>query len=133
MLQVGLGALVDDVAGVQRGCGLEEQEPAFFVGYGFVFYAARHDHELAFFDPFVMFVKVFVPIMHAEAALDHEKQFIFMLVVVEDELAFYLVELDALAVELGGNVGLPVFRNFGELFGDVDFVHEDSWRKGDGL
>jgi hypothetical protein len=121
-----VGALVDDVAGVQSGGGLEEQEPAFFIGYGFVFDAAGYDHELSFFNPFVMFAKVFIAVMHAEAAFDDEKQFIFMLVVVEDKLAFDFVELDALAVEFGGDVGLPEFRDLGELFGNVDFGHDHS-------
>jgi hypothetical protein len=121
-----VGALVDDVARVQRGGGLEEQEPAFFIGYGFVFDAAGYDHELSFFNPFVMFAKVFIAVMHAEAAFDDEKQFIFMLVVVEDKLAFDFVELDALAVEFGGDVGLPEFRDLGELFGNVDFGHDHS-------
>jgi hypothetical protein len=46
-----------------------------------------------------------------------------VLVVVEDEFALDLVELDVLAVEFGGDVGLPVFGDFGEFFGDVDLEH----------
>ena len=101
-LQLGVGAFVDNVAGVQRGRGLEEQEPAFFIGCRLVFDAAGDNHELSFLDPLVMFAKVFVAVMHAEAAFDDEKQFVFVLVVVEDELAFDFIELDGLAVQLGG-------------------------------
>jgi hypothetical protein len=61
--------------------------------------------------------------MHAEAAFDHEKQFVLVLMVMEDELAFYFVELDALAVQFGGDIGLPVFGNLGEFFGDIHFLH----------
>jgi hypothetical protein len=118
-----VGALVDDVTSVERGGGLEEQEPAFFIGCGLVFDAAGDDYELSFLDPFVMFAKVFIAVMHAEAAFDDEKQFVFMLVVVEDELTFDFVELDGLTVEFGCDVGLPVFGNLGEFFGDVDFGH----------
>ena len=104
LLQFLYRALVDDVAGIQGGGGLEQQEPAFLVGDWFVFDSARDDDELAFFDPFVV-----VEEFHAEAAFDDQEHFIFMVVVVEDELAFDLVELHVLAVEFGGDVGLPVF------------------------
>jgi hypothetical protein len=60
---------------------------------------------------------------HAEAAFDYEEQFVLVLVVVEDKFSFKLIELDVLSIEFGGNVGFPVFRDFGEFFGDVDFVH----------
>jgi hypothetical protein len=70
-----------------------------------------------------VFAKVVVTVMHAKAAFDDEEEFVFMIVVVEDELALDLVELDMLAVEFGGDVGLPVFGYLGELFGEVDFGH----------
>jgi hypothetical protein len=125
-LELGVGAYVDDVAGVERGGGFEEQEPALFIGGRLVFDAAGDDHELAFFDPFIMFSAVFLAVVHAEAAFDDEEEFVLMLVVVEDELAFDLVEFNGLAVELGGDVGLPVFGDPGELFGEVDFGHVPS-------
>jgi len=46
-----------------------------------------------------------------------------MLMVMEDELAFQLVELHVLAVEIRGDVGFPVFGDSSEFFGDVDLVH----------
>jgi len=122
VFQLRYGALVDDVAGVQGRGGFEQQEPAFFVGYGLVFHSARDDDELAFFDQFVMLAKVFIPEMHAEAAFDNQKHFVFMLVVMEDEFAFELIELDRLPVQLGSDVGLPVFGDPGEFFGDIDFT-----------
>jgi hypothetical protein len=42
------------------------------------------------------------------------------------EFTLELVELHMLSVELGGNVGLPVFGNPGEFFGDIDFRHHHS-------
>ena len=118
-LQVGDGAFVHDVAGVERGGGFEEEEPAFLIGYGFVFDAARNDDEFAFFDPFVV-----VAVFHTKAAFDDEEQFVFMFVMMEDEFALDLVEFDVLAVEFGRDVGLPVFRDLGEFFGDIDLGHE---------
>ena len=67
--------------------------------------AARDDDELAFLDPFVV-----VAVFHAEAAFDDQEQFVFVVVMVEDEFALELVELDVLSVELGADVGLPADR-----------------------
>src|SRR4029077_15780389 len=36
--QLGMGTLVHDVASIQRGVGLEEQEPTFLVGNRFMFH-----------------------------------------------------------------------------------------------
>ena len=60
---------------------------------------------------------------HAEAAFHHQEHLVFVLVVMEDELALRLYKFHHLAVELAGDVGLVVFRNFGELIGNVDFIH----------
>ena len=86
----------------------------------------RDDDELTFFDPFVV-----VEELHAKAPFYNQEHLVFVLVMVEDELAFDLVELDVLTVEFGGDVGLPVFRDLGEFFGDVDFGH-DGFSRSDG-
>jgi hypothetical protein len=85
-----------------------------------VFDPARHHDELTFLDPLVMVAK-----FHAEAALYDQKHFVFVIVMVKDELALELVELYMLSVELGADVGLPVFGDFREFFGDVNFGHWD--------
>jgi hypothetical protein len=43
---------------------------------------------------------------------------------VEDELAFRFDEFYVLPIEFCGDVGLKVFVDLGEFFGDVDPVHE---------
>ncbi|SPE28430.1 hypothetical protein SBA2_40003 [Acidobacteriia bacterium SbA2] len=118
MFQLSYGALVHNVAGVQRGSRFEQKKPAFFVGDGTVLDSARHHDELACLDPFMAVAK-----FHAEAAFDYQEHFIFVFVVVEDEFALEFVELDRLPVQFGSDVGLPVFGNLGKFFGDVDFVH----------
>src|ERR1051326_26577 len=80
--------------------------------------APGNDDEFAFFNPLMVVAE-----FHAEASFDDEKQFVFVLVMVEDEFSFELVELDLLAVEFGGNVGLPVFGDLGEFVGEIDFGH----------
>jgi hypothetical protein len=41
----------------------------------------------------------------------------------EHEFPLQLIELQMLAVELGGNVGLPVLGDLGEFIGEIDLVH----------
>jgi hypothetical protein len=114
-------AITDDISCVERCSGLEQENPAFFVGYRFVLDAPRNDDEFALFDPFVTVAK-----FHAETAFDDEEHFVFVLVMVENEFAFEFVELYVLAVEFGGDVRLPVFGDLGEFVGDVDLVHVAS-------
>src|SRR5579862_45989 len=127
MLQMGLSAIVDDVARIEGRGGLEEQDPAFFAGDGTMLNTTRDDDEFAFFDPLVTVLLPVLTIFHAETAFHYEEEFVFVFVVVEDEFAFEFIELDVLAVEFGGDVGLPVFGNLVEFFGDVDFVHGRSF------
>jgi hypothetical protein len=116
------GAFILYVACVERGRRLEQNDPAFVRGYGPMLDASRHDNEFTFFDPLVRMI-VMVAELHAEAAFDDEKHFVFVVMMVEDEFAVELYELDLLAVEFGSDAGLVVVGNFGEFFGDVDFGH----------
>jgi hypothetical protein len=61
---------------------------------------------------------------HAESAFDDHKHLVFIFVMVEDEFAFKLIELDLLSVEFGHDVGLPVFAYLSELLGDVGLLHK---------
>lgn len=110
--------LVLHVAGIERGGGLEEQNPALFFGHGFVFDSARHDDELAWFE-----FDVFASEFDAEASLHNQEQLVFVLVMMPDEFAFQFVELHQLSIEFTSDVGLPVFVDLGEFVGEVDFVH----------
>jgi hypothetical protein len=83
-----------------------------------MFHAARHHNELAFLDPLVA-----VEEFHAKASLYDQKHFVFVVVMMKHELAFGLHEFDVLAVQLGGDGRLVVFRDFSELFRDIDFLH----------
>jgi hypothetical protein len=114
-------ALVDKVARIQRGSRLKQQKPAFFICNGTVLHPARHHNELALFDPLMPVEK-----FHAEPSLHHKEHLVFVLMMMKHELAFQFVELHMLPVQLGGDVGLPVFLNPSEFVGDVDLVHGAS-------
>jgi len=90
--------------------------------------AVRDHDELAFFDPDVAVAKVFVPVLHAKAAFYDQEHFVFVLMMVPDELAFQLVQLDELAVQFSDDVRLPVFMNLPEFLGDIYFFHDPAPR-----
>jgi hypothetical protein len=117
-LQLSHRALVDEVACIQRGSRLKQEKPAFLVRNRTVLHSARHNDEFTFLDPFMP-----VEEFHAEPPLYNQEHLVFVLVVMEDELPLQFIKLHMLAVELGSDVGLPVFRNLSELFGDIDLIH----------
>jgi len=80
--------------------------------------SARHHNELAFLQPNRLVAK-----FNPKTSLYHQKHFVFVLMVMPDEFALQLIELDQLAIEFSRNVGLPVLVDLGKFVGDVDFVH----------
>jgi hypothetical protein len=120
-------ALVLDVARVQRSCGLEEDDFDFFLGDRTVLDTAGDDEELTG-------AELDAPIaeFHDEAALVDEEHLVLMLVVMPDELAFELGELDVLAVEFRGNARRPVFGDACESFIQVDLHGDDGTSAGAG-
>src|SRR5262245_48362426 len=92
--------LVAHVARVQRRGRLEEQDVSLLLGHRPVFDAPRDDQELARFQPDVPVAE-----LHAEAAVHDQEQLVLALVVVPDERALELDELDLLAVQLADDLG----------------------------
>src|SRR6185503_9205301 len=95
--------LVDHVARVQRRSRLEQHKLDFFTTTWLVLDAARHDDQFAGADDLEM-----VPKIHAKLAADDEEQFVFDVVMMPDEVAFELDDLDLLAVEVGDDFRRPV-------------------------
>ncbi len=56
---------------------------------------------------------------NAESTGHYEKEFIFVLVVVPDELTLEFGELHLLPVQLSDDMRVPVVGNLGELFGQA--------------
>ena len=108
-----------NIAGIEGGGGLEEDDPAFLLRDGTVLGSAGDDDEFSGFDPFVVVAE-----FHAETALDDEEHFVFVVVMVEDEGAVEFDEFDLLSVQFGGDSGLVEVGDEGEFFGDVDFGHD---------
>src|SRR5262249_58319161 len=98
-LKLVVRTLVLDITGIQRSGRLEQEKPALFVGDRLVLDSARDDDEFSFFDPLVVIAK-----LHAEAALHHHDKLVFIVMMMQDELAFKLVELEHLTIEFGAYV-----------------------------
>src|SRR5262245_63789017 len=79
--------------------------------------AARHDEELACVERHATIAK-----FHDEAAVDDEKQLVFVLVVMPHELALELHELDVLTVQLADDFRVPVGVKQRERVAKVDFT-----------
>ena len=60
---------------------------------------------------------------HSETPLHHQEHFVFILVVMPDELTLQLVELYQLAIQFARDVWFPVFLDSGKLLGQVDFLN----------
>jgi hypothetical protein len=121
MFQLMYGTFVFDISRIQRGGRFKQDEPAFFFRNWTVLDSAWNYDELALFDPFVPLAKV-----HAEAAFDHQKHFVLVVMMVKYELAVQLDEFDLLAVKLCSNAGLVVFGDLRKLLSDIDFGHKSS-------
>jgi hypothetical protein len=109
--------LVLYVASVERCGGLEEKDPAFFVGDGPVLDSAWDDDKFTFFE-----LHSFVAELDPEAALYHQEHLVFVFMMMPDEFAFQLIELHQLSIEFTGDVGFPVVVDLREFLGEVDFV-----------
>ena len=72
--------------------------------------APRDDQELSFLQP-----DLTVTELHNEASLHDQEEFVLVIVVVPDELAPELDELDVLAVHLTNDLGAPVILEEGQL------------------
>src|SRR6266705_1909057 len=103
-LQVGDGAFVLQVAGIEGGLGFEQHHVDFLVGTREVLDAVRDDDELAFADGLLTLSAVF-PDSHAQRALEHQEHLVFVVVMVPHELALHLGEFDMKIVDLANDLG----------------------------
>jgi hypothetical protein len=77
----------------------------------------RNDVELAFFED-----NDSVSQMNAQLALEYEEEFIFVGVMVPNELAFDFHELNVLAIELADYARAPDFGELPKFVGEVHLV-----------
>src|SRR5436190_13987966 len=79
------------------------------------------DHEFSLLDPFGPIAEI-----HPESSLDDQEQFVLQLVLVPDELALELHELDLLAVQFADDFRAPGLGELRQFPGQADLVHNAS-------
>ena len=78
-------------------------------------YTVRHHNELAFFDPLLALTK-----LHEQAALDHKKQLVLVVMMMPDEFALQLRQLYVHIINVCHQLRRPELAETPEFFGDVD-------------
>src|SRR5262249_55094087 len=94
---------ISNVAGVKRAGRFEQEHLCFFLRHGSMVDASRNNQELAFFEPDLAIAK-----LHAESALDHEKQLVLVVMMMPNKRTFEFHQLDQLTVELAGDFRAPM-------------------------
>src|SRR5690348_176049 len=102
--------LIANVPRVQGRRRLEEQDLDFLIGDGPVFHASRHDEEIARPE-----LDHLITQLHAKTAAVHEKELVFILVVMPHERTLKLRELHLLSIQLADDLRTPVIVECREL------------------
>jgi hypothetical protein len=111
--------LVPHIARVEDRRRLEKQDVGLFLRHGPVFDAARHDQKFAFFQPHLPIAK-----FHAEPPLDHEEEFILVVMMMPYKRSLELDQLHVLAIQFPSDLGAPMLAEAGKLLAKIDFVHD---------
>lgn len=104
-------------AGVEGAGGFEEEDTDFFFGDRAVFDATRYNEEFAGLQRDGVGKAVGIAMLHFEFSLDHEKEFVFKLVVMPDKFSREFDQFDVLAIEFSNDFWRPVCGELVELFG----------------
>ena len=85
----------------------------FFFRTGMVLHTSRDDDEFAGCDIEALIVSRFVTVVHAKTSMHDQEEFVLVVVVVPDELALKLDQLDLLSIQFADNLRAPVIRERG--------------------
>ena len=115
-------ALATGAARIHYFGRFEHKEVGRAVGYGQVLYASRHDEHLTCFEhDGIMGTE-----LHLQLALDAEEQFVLIFVLMPDELALELGELDLAVIDCASPAGAPALIEGIERLCDIDLLnHRD--------
>ena len=123
-------AIAAHVPSVQRCFRFQQQHVDFILGHRLVLHTARHDQELAFVEVDLPVTVFRVADHDLQPAFHHQEELVLILVVVPDELAFELGELDVLIVKLAHDFRTPIFGEEMEFTGEVGFLHRERLQNG---
>src|SRR5262249_44617631 len=103
------------MTGVQNAARLDEHELHFAFGGGLVLDAFRHDEHFS-----CRHVDMPVPEVDAQRPLDHQECFVRFGMLVPDEVALNLDDLELVVVHLGDDFWTPLLVEQAEFFADID-------------
>lgn len=106
------------IPSIERGFGLEEKDTGFLQSHGLMFDATWDDQELAWHEDDVLISK-----SDQELAGYNEKEFVFMVMFVPDELSMKLCQFNELVVEFPCDSGVPEVMELAEFLLQIDLLH----------
>src|SRR5437764_653957 len=112
------GPFVDDRPGIERRFGFQQEYLNLLFGYRQMFHATRNDHKFSCIQ-----VDVSLSQLHDQVSAYHQKQFIFLFVMVPDKFTFELDELDMSIVYLTNNFRTPGLGKLGKFFCQAYFFN----------
>src|SRR5437764_7094259 len=116
--KIGDGSLIDDRPRIERRFGFQQEYLNLLFGYRQMFHTTRNDHKFSCIQ-----VDVSLSQLYDQVSAYHQKQFIFLLVVVPDKFTFELDELDMSIVYLTHNFRTPGLGKLGKFFRQAYFFN----------
>lgn len=118
MLELANGPFVRDVSRVERGLRLQQDNMNFLIRHRHMLDAAGHDDEFAFANNGVAIAEA-----HPQRALDDEKQFVFVFVVMPDKFALQFHGLHVAVVYRTNNAGTAIILELPEFLREIYRIH----------
>jgi len=111
-------ALVKNISCIQSSSRLKEQDKDFLFRDRLMFHALWNNQKFSLVERDIAF-----PQAHEKFSLDHQKHFIFFVMMMPDKLPQKFGKLHMLTVQFPNNARTPMFIERRELFSKVDFIH----------
>lgn len=108
-----------NISGIYGRGRLEQENMNFVLRHGSMLDHSWHNEKLSFVN-----VNGLVAKLHSQHTLRHQEQFVFILMVMPNELAFQFCCFDMLTIQLTNDSGIPVVGDEIVFFLDVNFFHD---------
>src|SRR5271155_4009320 len=117
---------IADIASVESGRWFKEHNVDFLAGNRTVLSTSRYDHEFTLLQLHGFFAARRIFVVHAKVAVYHQEQLVLLVMVMPDEFALKLNQLDVLPVQLAYDFRRPMILKRGELLRQIDLVHHSK-------
>lgn len=117
--QIGDRPFVLDVAGIERGFWFKQDDMRFFLSDWAVLNAFGYDEKFARLKPYLT-----IPQFEQQSTFDYQKQFVFLVVFMPNELTFELGKFYVGVVQFTGDLGTPILLKQPEFLRQVYLLHK---------